>query len=166
MEDHYCRSFLKYIYLVFKWSHHLMKKTVSQLSTLCNQVNPQCQEWVTYGRVTGQRGPIDTLKHHRVLSSLLFTFSEGEDLFLKIPLTYVIQLSFSLLDDIGGVFKNSARSFTPADKCQWCYKVLCMLSEETNNHQYSNTMTYDNDLPARYTSSSVAQMLWHQPNTF
>jgi hypothetical protein len=44
----------------------------------------------------------------------------------------------------------------------WCWQVLCMVLEETGNHYYhpaTNSVMYNNDLPAKHTGAIVAQML-------
>lgn len=75
MKTCYCRSLLKstHIWKKFRWSYRIMGEASIPTTPQTLKWNSQCQDWVTYFWIVGQKGPIHSPKHCRQLLMLLAT---------------------------------------------------------------------------------------------
>lgn len=95
-----------------------------------------------------------TSKHHRLLLKLLVTIHNLtiRIYFWRYHLIYVIKY--------GEVKMVATRSHNYTDYHWWCSKVLFILQEQENSHQYhsaASPVVYSSNVPVKYAGASVAQ---------
>lgn len=160
LEKYYCRSFSKYMkWEELKWSHYIMREENALTRYLMPPNKTSNARNGLYLVESLSKGcSMDPLpKHHRLLSRLWATI---HNLMVRL---YCWRHNLHILSNELS-WANSKLEFSPLlTSTHGGCDILYTLPEEQGNHQFlptTNSLTYNRELPRRYSGVIVAQMLW------